>query len=57
MHQKLFEMVVYLITTNEQIIKGEGIIRNKAKMECIPLSIKDVFLILAKAIRDIEGID
>ena len=26
-------------------------------MECIPLSIKDVFLILAKARRDIEGID
>ena len=48
---------VYLITTNEPIIKRAGILRNQAKMESIPLSNKDVFLILAKARRDIEGID
>ena len=54
---RLVEMAIYLITTNEPIIKRAGIIRNQAKMESIPLSSKDVFLILAKARRDIEGID
>ena len=54
---RLVEMAVYLITTNEPIIKRAGIIRNQAKMESIPLSSRDVFLILAKARRDIEGID
>ena len=54
---RLVEMAIYLITTNEPIIKRAGIIRNQAKMESIPLSSKDVFLILAKARRDIEGVD
>ena len=54
---RLVEMAVYLITTNEPVIKRAGILRNQAKMESIPLSSKDVFLILAKARRDIEGID
>ena len=54
---RLVEMAVYLITTNEPIIKRAGIIRNQAKMESIPLSSRDVFLILAKARRDIEGVD
>ena len=54
---RLVEMAIYLITTNEPIIKRAGIIRNQAKMESIPLSNRDVFLILAKARRDIEGID
>ena len=54
---RLVEMAVYLIESNEPIIKRAGIIRNQAKMESIPLSSKDVFLILAKARRDIEGID
>ena len=54
---RLVEMAVYLITTNEPVIKRAGILKNQAKMESIPLSSKDVFLILAKARRDIEGID
>ena len=54
---RLVEMAVYLITTNEPVIKRAGILRNQAKMESIPLSNRDVFLILAKARRDIEGID
>ena len=54
---RLVEMAVYLITSNEPIIKRAGILRNQAKMESIPLSNRDVFLILAKARRDIEGID
>ena len=54
---RLVEMAVYLITTNEPVIKRAGILRNQAKMESIPLSSKDVFLILAKARRDIEGVD
>ena len=54
---RLVEMAVYLITSNEPIIKRAGILRNQAKMESIPLSSRDVFLILAKARRDIEGID
>ena len=54
---RLVEMAVYLITSNEPIIKRAGILRNQAKMESIPLSSKDVFLILAKARRDIEGVD
>ena len=54
---RLVEMAIYLITTNEPIIKRAGIIRNQAKMESIPLSSRDVFLILAKARRDIEGVD
>ena len=33
------------------------IIRNQAKMLSMPLSSKDVFSIMAKARRDIEGID
>ena len=54
---RLVEMAVYLITTNEPVIKRAGILRNQAKMESIPLSSRDVFLILAKARRDIEGVD
>ena len=54
---RLVEMAVYLITSNEPIIKRAGILRNQAKMESIPLSSRDVFLILAKARRDIEGVD
>ena len=54
---RLVEMAIYLITTNEPNIKRAGIIRNQAKMESIPLSSRDVFLILAKARRDIEGVD
>ena len=54
---RLVEMAVYLITTNEPVIKRAGILRNQAKMESIPLSSRDIFLILAKARRDIEGID
>ena len=34
---RLVEMAVYLITSNEPIIKRAGIIRNQAKMESIPL--------------------
>ena len=54
---RLVEMAVYLITTNEPVIKRAGILKNQAKMESIPLSSRDIFLILAKARRDIEGID
>ncbi len=54
---RLVEMAVYIIESNEPIIKRAGIIKNQAKMESIPLSSKDVFLILAKARRDIEGVD
>ncbi len=52
---RLVEMAVYLITTNEPVIKRAGILRNQAKMESIPLSSKDVFLILAKARRENDG--
>ena len=54
---RLVEMAVYLITTNEPVIKRAGILKNQAKMESIPLSSRDIFLILAKARRDMEGID
>ncbi len=54
---RLVEMATYLITTNEPVIKRAGILKNQAKMESIPLSSRDIFLILAKARRDIEGID
>ena len=55
--KKLVEIAVYLITTNEPVLQRPAIIRNQAKMESIPLSNKDIFLILAKARRDIEGVD
>ena len=40
---RLVEMAVYLITTNEPVIKRAGILRNQAKMESIPYLAKMYF--------------
>ena len=54
---ELVDCAVYLIETKIPIIQRAGIIRNQAKMLSMPLSSKDVFSIMAKARRDIQGID
>ena len=53
---ELVDCAVYLIETKIPIIQRAGIIRNQAKMLSMPLSSKDVFSIMAKARRDIQGI-
>ena len=55
--KELTDAAVYLITTKVPVIERPVILRNQAKALSLSLSTRDVYTILAKARRDIEGID
>ncbi len=55
--KELTDAAVYLITTKVPVIERPVILRTQAKALSLSLSTRDVYTILAKARRDIEGID